>query len=64
MLCVSRRSGEVLLLKIPPSTEPREISLHVLIASARSNRVRLGVDAPPEIRVLRLELQPEAPANV
>jgi carbon storage regulator CsrA len=54
MLVLSRRTNET--IRFP------QLGIAVSIVSVRGNRVQVGVDAPPEIHVLRKELE-STPAN-
>ncbi len=54
MLVLSRRTNET--IRFP------QLGIAVSIVSVRGNRVQVGVDAPPEIHVLRQELE-ATPAN-
>jgi carbon storage regulator len=49
MLVLSRHLGEAFLIG-------DDIKVHVL--AVNSQQVRLGIEAPPEIRILREELMP------
>ena len=57
MLVLSRKSGERLVLTVGRY----RATIEVLAASR--GRVRIGIDAPPAIRVLREELCREAEAD-
>jgi len=47
MLVLSRKVGESILISE---------SIRVTVVQAKDGRIRLGIDAPPEVRVLREEL--------
>src|ERR1700730_3445241 len=47
MLVLSRKVGESILINE---------SIRVTVVQAANGRIRLGIDAPPEVRVLREEL--------
>jgi carbon storage regulator len=47
MLVLSRKVGESIVINE---------SIRVTVVQAKNGRVRLGIDAPPEVRVLREEL--------
>ena len=47
MLVLSRKVGESILISE---------SIRVTLVQAANGRIRLGIDAPPEVRVLREEL--------
>jgi carbon storage regulator len=48
MLVLSRKVGESILIS--------ETIRVTVVQSAKNGRIRLGIDAPPEVRVLREEL--------
>jgi carbon storage regulator len=48
MLVLSRKVGESILIN--------ESIRVTVVQSARNGRIRLGIDAPPEVKVLREEL--------
>jgi carbon storage regulator CsrA len=52
MLVLSRRTGEKIVLP--------GLNVTIQIISAKPGAVRLGIDAPPDVRVLREELQGRA----
>jgi carbon storage regulator len=39
-------------------------SIVVVVLETRGGRVRLGIEAPPEIRVVRSEIAPEGPRSL
>ena len=47
MLVLSRKVGESILISE---------SIRVTVVQAANGRIRLGIDAPPEVKVLRAEL--------
>ena len=47
MLVLSRKVGESILINE---------SIRVTVVQANNGRIRLGIDAPPEVKVLREEL--------
>jgi len=47
MLVLSRKVGESILISE---------TIRVTVVQANNGRIRLGIDAPPEVRVLREEL--------
>jgi carbon storage regulator len=51
MLVISRRPGERIRIAD---------SIFVTVVKVDRGRVRLGIEAPPEVRVLRQELEPHA----
>ena len=54
MLLLGRKTGEGLTIIIPPSTMERVI--HISAQETRSTRVRLGIEAASDIRIMRDEL--------
>lgn len=62
MLVLSRKTDDCVKFHIPPSDQPREITLTVV--SIRGTTVRLGFEADQDVNILRNELQrrPEAQA--
>ena len=56
MLVVTRKAGERVVLP--------EADIEIVVAAVLPNgRVRLGIKAPPKVRVLREELLAERPAK-
>lgn len=56
MLVLSRKPSETIVLTVPPSTAPTRIEV-TLIDIRSGHRARLGVTAPREVEVHRLEVQ-------
>lgn len=60
MLVLSRRRGESAVIAIPPglygNNTGENIIIEVTIVDIRGDKVRLGIDAPPEIPVHRQEV--------
>ena len=54
MLVLTRKAGERLLIGD---------AVAVTVVSVRGGKVRLGVSAPPEVRVDRAEVRPPRPAR-
>jgi carbon storage regulator len=52
MLVLTRRPGEILIIELPTGEQ-----VEVTVLSAKGNQVRLGLDAPAEIQILREELR-------
>lgn len=52
MLVITRRMHEKIMITIPGRTEP----IVVTLCGQRENKVRIGIDAPPDIRVWREEI--------
>ena len=50
MLVLSRKRGESILIHTPQGT------IRVLLLDRNADRVRLGIDAPTEVKVMRAEL--------
>ena len=51
MLVISRKVNEVVICTIPPSTETR--TLEIKIVRTTGENVRLGLEAPADIGILR-----------
>lgn len=60
MLILGRRVGESIVLTVPPSDQPTRIVLTV--ASIKEKGMRLGIEAPRVVDVLRSELEKRGPA--
>ena len=64
MLILTRRPGEGLTIGLDPSVDPRtpmgeilgQAGIRVRVVAGRSNQVRVGIDAPSELVILRDEL--------
>ena len=58
MLVITRQKNEKLIMEIPPSTEARRvvICLSDAVPIRSGARVRLGITAPKDIKILRKEL--------
>jgi len=54
MLVLSRKDGE--RIRIGPN-------IFVTVVSSRTGKVRLGIDAPPEVPVVRSEIDAKAPGE-
>ena len=52
MLVLTRKSGEKLIVTIPPSAEPREVEI-TLFETRSGGRARLGIEADRDIGVHR-----------
>ena len=50
MLVLSRKAGERIVIQADPPIE-------ITIVATEKRRVRVGIDAPPEVKVLRKELK-------
>ena len=55
MLVLGRKPGESIQI---------ESNIRVVVVSAANGRVKLGIDAPDHVRILRAELRDCAAANV
>lgn len=54
MLVLSRKRGEAIIIGD---------GVKVTLLDIRGDRVRIGIDAPEEVKVLREEIAPRAPAD-
>lgn len=77
MLILTRRVGESILIDNPPTNSPQvgATGLHVLaqdggepitvtVLGVKGNQIRIGIDAPTDITILREELVPSGVHNV
>ena len=55
MLVLSRRRDEKILVKIPGID--RDVEVVLTVVQIEPNRVRLGFEAPPDVTILREELE-------
>lgn len=55
MLVVSRRVGESIIMKVPPSST--ETFVKIMVVGKRLNIARIGVEAPIEVTIHREEVQ-------
>ena len=51
MLILSRRSGETVVLELPTGEQ-----IDVVLLELKGSQARLGIDAPPEVHIVREEL--------
>jgi carbon storage regulator len=51
MLILSRRIGETFILELPTGEQ-----INVVLLEAKGSRGRIGIDAPPEVHIVREEL--------
>jgi len=61
MLVLVRRIGEGIIIK-PPGAEPVEIIISKISRGIRpplGDRVKIAIDAPPEVRIARSEIYDE-----
>jgi sRNA-binding carbon storage regulator CsrA len=69
MLILTRRPGEGLTIRLDPSVDPAtpigELlggdELRIRVTSRRGDQVRLAIDAPAELLILRDEIMPVGP---
>ncbi|MBI5783394.1 MAG: carbon storage regulator [Gammaproteobacteria bacterium] len=69
MLMLTRRSGQSIRLAPDPALDPmtpvgeffRDGPIRVHVGHVEGNRVRIGIEAHPDIIILRDELSPKAP---
>lgn len=54
MLVMSRKRGEVIEIEIPPSLMAQRVS--VCVCDIRGDKVRIGTEAPPHIKIHRSEV--------
>ena len=54
MLCLSRKAGERIVIGD---------SIEITVIKVQGNRVRIGIEAPKDINIVRQELITEAKAN-
>lgn len=60
MLVLARRIEEEILLDIPASAEATRVSIKVCDvrgASRETQRVSLGIEAPPQVEISRLDMK-------
>lgn len=55
MLVLTRRAGTVVRIHVPPCETGKVID--VTIVEVRQNNVRIGIDAPPSVRIVRAEIE-------
>jgi len=60
MLALTRKEGERILLQVPANAG--EIEIIVSVADSRSGTARLGIEAPPDVKIIREELAHRPPA--
>jgi carbon storage regulator CsrA len=51
MLILTRRLGEILILELPTGEE-----IQIAVLELKGSEARLGIDAPPEVNIIREEL--------
>lgn len=56
MLVITRRVGEIVVIGSPPEKGEEERVVRVVVLGARGAAVKVGIDAPQDIVVLREEL--------
>lgn len=52
MLMLSRKTGEAIVIPLPQG----EVTIAIAIVSVRGDAVKISVDAPREVKILRDEL--------
>ncbi|HEY3967590.1 MAG TPA: carbon storage regulator [Planctomycetaceae bacterium] len=57
MLVLTRRRDEAIVIRNRFGTEIR-----LLVVDVRGNKVRLGIEAPPEVGIVREEIRPRVSA--
>lgn len=62
MLVLSRNTNERIYLKVPANPEPMQITLVVCNVSNKGT-IRLGIDAPEEVRIYRDDINNLEPAK-
>lgn len=55
MLILTRRAGESLFIA-KPGESPKEGDVKISVLGFRGNQVRIGIEAPDDVKVLREEL--------
>jgi carbon storage regulator CsrA len=59
-LALTRKVGESVVMDVPPSSVPQKITIFVASFGQWNgvvNKVRIGIDAPKSVKILREELQ-------
>lgn len=56
MLMLTRKTGQEIHIRIPPSSEVRHMRIVVDRITSQSGGIRLGLDADETIKILRAEL--------
>lgn len=62
MLILTRRTGESIVIEIPQSVPSRE-PIRVTVVGLNGRQVRIGVDASPDIHIVRSELVEQGPST-
>ena len=58
MLVITRRPGESLIIELPTGEQ-----IEITVLSNTSNQVRIGTDAPADMKIVREELLEKLPAD-
>lgn len=61
MLCLTREPDQVVTFTVAPSPTPTVFTVTYLDRKKAGDRIRLGVDAPQSVHVLRNELGERTP---
>ena len=58
MLVITRRPGESLIIELPTGEQ-----IEITVLTNTSNQVRIGTDAPADMKIVREELLEKLPAD-
>ena len=58
MIVITRRPGESLIIELPTGEQ-----IEITVLSNTSNQVRIGTDAPADMKIVREELLEKLPAD-
>lgn len=58
MFVITRRPGESLIIELPTGEQ-----IEITVLSNTSNQVRIGTDAPADMKIVREELLEKLPAD-
>lgn len=58
MLVITRRPGESLIIELPTGEQ-----IEITVLTNTSNQVRIGTDAPADMKIFREELLEKLPAD-
>jgi len=61
MLVLTRKVNEQIYLDVPPSTE--SIRIMIQPAAIRGDKIRIGIEAPPEVDISRDDMIKGRPAE-
>ena len=59
MLILTRRPGETIMIELPSGEQ-----IQIAVLGQKGNQVRVGIDAPADMVILREELVKAAPVRV